>query len=256
MIILLERLKSVFFFVKVRNISILLDNFFREVFYMSKITLKAKNREITGKKVKKDRKDGILPAVLYGHGQKNLNLSVKYLDFSRVYEKAGENAIVELDIEGKNIPVLICDTQTEPMSGNFSHIDFHQVNMKEDVEANIPLEFIGESEAVKAFGGVLVRNVEEVEVKCLPTELPSNFIIDISALKTFEDQIKISDIKIPAGVEILDDLETVIALVERPRTEEEMASLDEKVEGDVTKVEGVVKETPTEEAEGGKKDKK
>lgn len=208
--------------------------------------MKAEKRDIIGKKVRKQRKEGIVPAVLYGHGQENINLFVKYLDFSRVYGKAGENSIVDLDVEGKKVPVLICDTQIDPMSGNFSHIDFHQVNMKEDVEANIPLEFVGESEAVKAFGGVLIKILDEVEVKCLPANLPSEFKIDISTLKTFDDQIKIGDIKVSEDVEILDDPETVIALVERPRTEEELASLDEKVEADVTKVEGVVKETPAE----------
>lgn len=214
---------------------------------MEKISLIAEKRTVFGKKLRKQRNDGLVPAVLYGHGQENLNLSIKYLDFSRVYEKAGENAIVELDVEGKKVPVLICDTQLDPMSGKFSHVDFHQINMKEEVEANIPLEFVGESEAVKALGGVLIKNLDEVEVKCLPADLPSEFKIDISALKGFDDQIKIGDIKVSEAVEILDDPETVIALVERPRTEEELASLDEKVEVDVTKVEGVVKETPAEE---------
>lgn len=224
---------------------------------MKKITLKASNRDVVGKKVKKHRKEGIVPAVLYGQGEKSKNIWVKYLDFSKVYAKAGENAIVELEIEDKTVPALICETQHEPMSGNFTHVDFLQVNMKEEVEANIPLEFIGESAAVKANGGVLIKTLEEVEVKCLPADLPSEFKIDISVLATFDDQIKIGDIKVPAGVEIMDDAETVIALVERPRSEEELASLDEKVEADVTKVEGVVKETPgTDEGEVEKKEKK
>ncbi len=220
---------------------------------MKKILLKASERDVVGKKVKKYRVEGLIPAVIYGHGEKNMNLLVKYLEFSKVYAKAGENAIVELDIEGKIIPVLICETQFEPMGGKFSHIDFLQVNMKEDVEANIPLEFVGESPAVKADGGVLIKTLEEIGVKCLPSDLPSKFEIDISALVNFEDHIKVGDIKVPEGVEILNDKETVIALVERPRSEEDLASLNEKVEADVTKVEGVVKETPTEEVKSEKK---
>ncbi|KKT87506.1 MAG: 50S ribosomal protein L25 [Candidatus Moranbacteria bacterium GW2011_GWC2_45_10] len=222
---------------------------------MKKISLKASLRDVVGKKVKKLRAEGMVPAVLYGQGEESKNISVKYLEFSKVYAKAGENAIVELEIDGKIVPALIYDTQLEHMSGNFSHVDFLQVNMKEEVEANIPLEFIGESAAVKASGGVLIKTLEEVEVKCLPADLPSKFEIDISALATFEDQIKVGDIKAPAGVEILADADTVIALVERPRSEAELASLDEKVEADVTKVEGVVKETPV-AAEGEKKEKK
>ncbi len=222
---------------------------------MQNIKLKASLRDVVGKKVKASRKEGLIPAVLYGHGQKNENLWVKYLDFVRVYEKAGENSVVELEADGKVFPVLICDTQTETLSGDFSHIDFHKVNMKEKVEAFIPLEFVGESAAVKAGGGVLVKNLDEVEVKCLPSELPSKFEIDISVLATFEDQIKIGDIKTAEGVEILGEKETVIALVEEPRSEAELASLDEKVEADVTKVEGVVKETPA-EGDADKKEKK
>jgi len=211
---------------------------------MKKIILKAFERNVTEKSAKKHRKEGLIPGVLYGQGEENQNISVNYLDFSRVYSKAGENAVVELDILGKSVPALIYDIQHDAMSGNFSHVDFLQVNMKEEVEANIPLEFIGESAAVKANGGVLVKNMDEIEVKCLPANLPSKFEIDISALVTFEDQIKIADIKIPAGVEILGDSDSVIALVEPPRSEAELASLDEKVEVDVTKVGGVVKETP------------
>ncbi|HBP00933.1 MAG: 50S ribosomal protein L25 [Candidatus Moranbacteria bacterium GW2011_GWE1_49_15] len=224
---------------------------------MNKIALKATVRDVVGKKVKKIVKsDGMIPAVLYGHGEENKNLWVKYLDFSKVYAKAGENAIVDIEIDGKSHPSLVYDTQLEPMSGNFYHVDFLKVNMKEDVQAEIPLEFVGESAAVKALGGVLIKTLEEVEVKCLPSELPSNFVIDISALATFDDQIKVGDIKVPAGVEIMDDMDTVIALVERPRSEEELASLDEKVEADVTKVEGVVKETPAANGEEEKKEKK
>jgi len=219
---------------------------------MKKISLKAAERDVVGKKIKKYRADGKIPAVVYGHGKENKNLWVEYLDFKRAYEKAGENAIIELEVGEGSMPVLVCETQHNPISGNFSHIDFLQVNMKEDVEANIPLEFIGESEAVKALGGILVKNIDEVEVKCLPADLPSKFEIDISAIKTFDDHIKISDIKIPSGVEVLNDKETVIALVTPPRSEEELAKLDEKVEADVTKVEGIVKETPTAEEEAKK----
>ncbi|HBR71633.1 MAG TPA: 50S ribosomal protein L25, partial [Candidatus Moranbacteria bacterium] len=112
---------------------------------MSKIALKATKREVLGKRLQKSRKEGLIPAVLYGHGIANENLWIKYLDFSRAYEKAGENSIIEIEIGDKQMPVLVYDTQTDTMSGKFSHIDFLQVNMKEEVEAKIPLEFVGES---------------------------------------------------------------------------------------------------------------
>ena len=130
------------------------------------------------------------------------------------------------------------------MSGSFLHIDFHQVRMDEEIEANIPLVFVGESPAVKSEGGILVKALDELGVSCLPAHLPHELSVDISVLATFDDQIRVSDIAVPAGVKVSDDPETVVALVERPRSDEEMAALDSKVESDVSKVEGVVKETP------------
>lgn len=210
---------------------------------MSKLTtLKAVARELVGKKAKQLRKQDLIPAVMYGNKIASQNLAVNYLDFKRVYAKAGESALIELEVEKKKVNVLIHDIQLEPMSGRYTHIDFFQVNMKEEVETEIPLEFVGEAAAVKALGGVLIKNMDEIPVKCLPADLPEKYEIDISKLETFDDVIAVSDLKVSDKVEIMLDSETVIALVSAPRTEAEMESLDQKVEEDVTKVAGVVKE--------------
>jgi large subunit ribosomal protein L25 len=211
------------------------------------ITLKATVRELVGKKVKSLRKQDMIPAVMYGHKIAAQNLAVQYIDFKRVYSKAGESALIELEVAGKKINALIHDLQHDPMSGKFTHVDFFQVNMKEEVETEIPLEFVGESEAVKAHGGVLIKNMDSIEVKCLPADLPEKYEIDLSALKTFDDVITVKDLKISDKIEILLDSETVIALVAAPRTEESLAELNSKVEADVTKVAGVVKEAPAAE---------
>lgn len=221
---------------------------------MSKaIVLKADVRKVVGKKVKKLRKLDVIPAVMYGNKIAAENLSVNYIDFKRVYDKAGESALIELDTEGKKHNVLIHDIQLAPMSGKITHIDFFQVNMKEEVETHIPLEFVGESEAVKAHGGVLIKNMDEIPVKCLPADLPEKYEIDLATLKTFADVIAVSDLKISDKVEIMLDGETVIALVAAPRTEAEMESLEQKVEEDVSKVAGVVKEEAAPATEEKKK---
>jgi large subunit ribosomal protein L25 len=210
---------------------------------MSKtITLKAVARELIGKKVKQLRKQNMVPAVMYGNKIEAQNLAVNYLDFSRVYDKAGESALVEVEVAGKKVNALIHDIQLDPMSGRFTHVDFFQVNMKEEVETEIPLEFVGESDAVKALGGVLVKNMDAVTVKCLPADLPEKFVVDIAKLATFEDVFTVADLKTSDKVEIILEDETVIAMVSEPRSEEELAGLDQKVEEDVTKVAGVVKE--------------
>ncbi len=210
---------------------------------MSKlITLKADIRDIVGKKVAKFRKENKVPAVIYGNKIAAQNLWINDLEFSRVHSKAGESALIELEVGGKKLSVLIHELQHDHRSGKVSHIDFFQVNMKEEVETEIPLEFIGESEAVKAHGGVLIKNMDAVSVKCLPANLPEKFVIDLSKLTTFEDHITIADLKTSELVEILLEDDAVIALVAAPRTEAEMDGLNNKVEEDVTKVAGVVKE--------------
>ncbi len=224
---------------------------------MAKINLKSKTRDVVGKKVKKHRKVGLVPAVVYGRKIKPQNLWVNFLDFEKVYRQAGESTIIELDIDDKSkANVLIQDIQADPLSGKFRHIDFFQVRMDEKIEAGIPLEFIGESPAVKELGGVLIKNLDEIPVTCLPADLPSKFKVDISKIKTFEDHFAIKDLDISEKIKVLIDPETIIAIVSPPRSEEELAGLSEKVEEDVTKVEGVVKETPEGKAEEAPAEKK
>lgn len=218
---------------------------------MEKIKLDAKLREERGKKVNRGRKDGLIPAVTYGKGVEAQSLWVDALDFSRLIKKSGESVIIDLSIgEKSGYNVLIHEMQQNPVNGMISHIDFYQVKMDEKIETEVELFFIGESPAVKESGGVLVKSLDNIEISCLPADLPSNIEVDISKIKTFEDHIYVKDLKIPKGVEVKDDPETVVALVTPPRSEEELSQLEEKVVEDVTKVEGVVKEEPAvEEAE-------
>lgn len=216
---------------------------------MEKIGLKTKNRDITGRKVSAYRKQGLIPAILYGKKVSPKNLWVDSLDFDKVFSQAGESTILELDIDGRNkANVLIHDVQNNPVSGDVSHIDFFQIRMDQRIETEVPLDFIGESEAVKSLGGVLVKSMGQVPVSCLPADLPARIEVDISLLNTFDNTVKISDLKVSDKVKILIEPETVIANVAPPRTEEELAELEEKVEEDVTKVEGVEKEEPEEES--------
>lgn len=215
---------------------------------MTEINLKSNIREIVGRKVKKYRKKGLIPAVVYGNKITPQSIWVNNLDLKKTFSRSGENTIIRLEIDDKNaVNVLIHDTQINPMTGDFYHVDFFQVRMEEKIEADIPLEFIGESPAVKELGGVLVKNIGEIRVSCLPADLPHSIEINFEMLKTFDDHIKISDLKVSDKVKIFDDREAIIVSVIPPRTEEELSKLDEKVEADVTKVEGIAEETPVEE---------
>lgn len=216
---------------------------------MTELKLSARSRAKTIKKeANQERAKGNIAAVIYGHGKPATSLWVERIAFEKLYSAAGESSIIHLDIEGKSHNALVQDVDFDPLSHRAVHIDFLQVKMNEVIEVTVPLEFVGESGAVRQLGGTLIKTLEEVEVSCLPKDLPHALEVSLEKLATFEDNLSVADIVAPQDVKILTNLETVIAITEAPRSAEDLAALDEKVEADVTKVEGVVKEeAPTEE---------
>jgi large subunit ribosomal protein L25 len=216
------------------------------------ITLKASVRE-AGKELQTLRNKGFIPGSVHGHGIESTSLSLESREFTRAFRAAGENTIIALSIDGaKPVNVLIKEAQMHPLTNRYTNADFFQVRMDEMIEATVPLEFVGESVAVSELGGVLIKALGEVDVTALPADLPHTLQIDLSALKTFDDVIKVGDIVLAKGVTIEGDVETVIALVEAPRTEAQMAELDQKVEADVTKVEKAGKPVEEPTADAGK----
>lgn len=169
------------------------------------------------------RKSGKIPAVIYGNKVEPTSASVDAISFQKTLRKAGESTLVDLSIDEKEpVKVLIHDIQYHPVRGDVVHIDFYQVNMKEKITTHIALEFIGESPAVEQLSGTLVKNMDELEVECLPGDLVHSIEVDISALKTFDDAILVKDIVLPKGLEGQDDPEATIAFVEAPRSEAEL----------------------------------
>jgi len=216
------------------------------------ITLSATTRE-PGKALRTKRREGLIPAVLYGHGVEPRSLELDHRLFTRAFRDAGENTIISLSVDGaKAVNVLVKGTDLHPTTNRYIHADFFQVRMDEEIETAVPLMFAGEAPAVREQGGVLVRALDEVDVVALPADIPHTVTVDISRLVTFDDVIKVADLPVAVGVDILNDPETVVALVEAPRSEAEIAALDEKVSEDVTKVgDAVTKpETVTEERKG------
>ncbi len=198
---------------------------------MEKFKLHAKVRDLIGKAAKRLRENGEIPAVLYGKKKDNQNLSIAMHDFRKLYTEAGTSSIVLLDIKDNGTKnVLVQDIDFDPLTNAPRHIDFYEVSMTEKITTSIPLHFVGDSVAVIEQSGTLVTNKDEVEVECLPADLPHEIEVDISVLTDFEAAIHVSDLKVGAGVEIKDDPEEMIATVEPPRSEEEMAELEEPVE--------------------------
>ncbi|MBI2626970.1 MAG: 50S ribosomal protein L25 [Parcubacteria group bacterium] len=199
---------------------------------MEKIELNSEQRDIN-LNTNSLRKTGLLPGIIYGHDFKNIPLKVLTKDFEKVYKKAGESSLISLKINENFYPVIIHEVQHEAIRNAPIHVDFYKVRMDEKINAPVKLIFIGESPAVKELGGILVRIIDEVEVKALPIDLPHELTVDISKLKNFGDSLLIKDILIPKNVEIAIDLETTIAKVQAPRAEEkeeETVATPEEVE--------------------------
>lgn len=207
------------------------------------IALNVKKRTVGGKAA-----EGNVPAILYGKGIENTALWIDGKSFNKMYDEIGESTVFKIAIDGKEEKnVLTKEIQRDILNGQIKHIDFYQVRMDEEIEAEVELVFKGESPAVKELGGVLVKNMDTLEVKCLPGDLPSEIEVDTSRIKTFDDYIYVKDLPVSGKVEVLISPETVVAMVLPPRSEEELAELEAEVKEDVTQVEGVVKEEKPEE---------
>src|SRR3989338_11279496 len=202
------------------------------------ITLDAQKREATGKKVKRLRLAGSMPATLYGHNIKAQTIAVDARTFEKVYKQAGESTLVDLKVaDAAPVKVLIQDVAKHYLNLKPIHADFYQVSMTEKLTADIPLKFIGEAPAIKELGGVLVKNLQELKVECLPQDLVHEIEVDLAALKVFGDTITVSAISVPAGITILNRAEETIVLAQAPRVEEEVAApVDEKAKIEDIKV--------------------
>lgn len=182
--------------------------------------LKVEKREILGKKIKKLRKEGILPANVYGKDMASVAVQLPTLEFNSVFEKAGETGIVELTFDKETIPVLIHNVQSNPISRQPLHVDFLKVNLKEKITANIPLEFVGEPQLVKDGLATFMHPVDEVEVEALPTDLPEKIEVNIDSLAEVGSQITIAELTAPSGVTITSEPSTVVATLAEIKEEE------------------------------------
>lgn len=162
---------------------------------MKRETLSAEKRVVLGKKVKKLRREGILPANVYGQSHKSIAIQIPIKDFSPVFKKAGETGLVDLSFEKETLPVLIHSVQREPRSQAVIHVDFLVVNLKEKITTKVPVVAIGESLAVKDKLGILISVLSELEIEALPADLPEKIEVSVEGLTTVGDHILVSDIK-------------------------------------------------------------
>ena len=226
---------------------------------MAKYSLNAKTREITGKKTKQLREQDLIPAVLYGQGIKNQNISLIKNDFNKIQEEAGSSNLIDLNIdEDKSVKVLIQDFQKDATSGDFTHVDLYQIKEGQKITTDVQLKFSGEAPAVKELSAILVKNIDRIEIECLAQDLEKleDLTVDLSGLETFDDVIYIKDLLIPEEIKVLNNPDDAVVIVTEPKEEiieqpEEAAEGEEGAEGEGAEGEGAEGETKEGEAKEG-----
>ncbi len=220
---------------------------------------------LRGQRGEQARAEGFLPAVIYGANGETQSLSLVQKEFEKLFAAAGESSLIDLELDGKAAgKVLVQEIQYDPTTDRMIHVDLRRIDMNKPIEAHVELRFVGESPAVKGLGGTFVHNLDEVEVRCLPKDLVAHLDIDISTLKTFDDSIKVKDIQLPAGVEIVNPhAEDLVAKAQPALTEEQIKAMEEasKAPVDLSKIESAAKKKEEDGEEGGeegadKKDEK
>lgn len=186
---------------------------------MEEIKLNASKREIIGKQVKALRRQGKLPAVVYGRRISAFPISLDMKEASRIIDRAASSALITLDVDGENYYVLIREKQRNPVLGTLRHVDFQAVLLTDKVRASVALASTGEAPAVDAYFGILVYSLEQLEVECLPRDLPESIEIDLSALKEIGDAIHVRDLVLPSRIEVLNDPDEMVVVVTAPVVE-------------------------------------
>lgn len=179
---------------------------------MKRHKLKVEKRKVLGKQVKRLRREGVVPGNVYGKNIKSEAVQAPLKEFSDVYKEAGETGLVDLELDGKSIPVLIHNIHKN-FRDQVLHADFYQVNLKEKVKTTVPLEIVGEPKAVSEKIGILMNIIDEVEVEALPEELPDNIEVNVEHLANIDDQITVADLKVLQGVEVLTDASQVVSKI-------------------------------------------
>jgi large subunit ribosomal protein L25 len=220
----------------------------------SRPALVAHSRSVQGKAVARLRREGILPAVVYGHGAASESLQLDARDFDDLRRHHGRNALIDLTVDGGTArPVLVHSIQEHPLKRRPIHVDFYIVKMTEEITVDVPVVAVGSSHAVDKMGGNLLHNVATVKVRALPGDLPQTLEADISVLVDFDAVIHVGDLVMPERVQLVTDPGELALRVQAPRVEEEPEPV-EAVEGEEGAAaegeEGAAAEDAAESSEG------
>ena len=216
---------------------------------MEKVVLKAEKRGVIGKQVKALRREGKLPAVIYGRHTAPININLEAHSASLALSRTTSSSLVTIDVEGAQHLTLVREKQRDYIQHRLLHVDFLAVSMSEKLRTAVAIHFVGVSAAVKDNGAVLIRNLEQLHVECLPADLPERIEVDISSLAKIGDGIRVRDVVVSDTVRVLEDADTMVAVATMPKVEEESA-----VPGAEGAVAAVTASEPELSVERGKKE--
>jgi len=199
---------------------------------MSEVVLEAERRQITGKQVRALRRQGRLPAVIYGHKVEPVPVTLDFHSTSQIMPRVSSSQLIKVHVKGgEKYTALVGELQRHPVTGALIHIDFRAVSLTEKLRTMVSIELVGESPAVKIYNGILVTGQDAIEVECLPADLPGRITVDISSLNEVGDAIHVRDLQISDKVEVLTDLNEMVILVTPPTVEVVEAVALEEGEG-------------------------
>jgi large subunit ribosomal protein L25 len=204
--------------------------------------LNASTRTLIGKRARRLYYEGKLPAVVYGHNAAPTPLTLDRLEFQKVFVKSGRTQLVDLVVDGKTDKVLVREIQTHPRRLGPIHVDFYQVSLEEKIRVEVPVHLVGESAAVKRGDADILQPIHELEVECLPTDIPAEFEVDLTPLAEIESEMRVSELSVPKGVSVLADPDELVVKIVHKR--------EMKVEEEAPAVEALVPAEGEAAAEG------
>jgi large subunit ribosomal protein L25 len=182
------------------------------------VTFSAQHRTVTGKAVKRLRREGYIPANIYGHHRESLPIQLNEQEFSHFLKANAATTILRLALgDGASETAVVHHVQRRPVSGEIEHVDFLHVEMSEPIRARVPIHFEGEEQAAKETGGISLHLQESVEVEALPTALPDALILDVGSLHDLNATLHVSDLRVPSGVKVMTDTAEPVVKIEPPR---------------------------------------
>lgn len=191
---------------------------------MEKVVLHATRRTVTGKQVNVLRRSGKLPGVMYGHHFDPTAITLDLHDASMLLSGLTGSSLVTIELDGTDHAALVREKQRDYIKNTLKHVDFQIVSLTEKIRANVDIELVGQSPAVKDFNGVVVTNLDHLEVESLPQYLPERILVDVSRLAKIGDGIFVRDIKVSSEVEILDDPDAMLVIITAQAAEEEIVA--------------------------------